>query len=127
MTIQADSEESPSVSRTSETDHATAESLTTEFSKLTLLDNSTSSGGATSISTSLSTDVKWARDHPQSQIIGDLTAGVQTRRKSDTSGECLHSCFLSKIEPKKIEEALADPDWITAMQEELNEFERNKV
>ena len=53
---------------------------------------------------------------------------MQTRRKSDTSEENVYiSCFLSKIEPKKIEEALADPDWITAMQEELNEFERNKV
>ena len=30
-------------------------------------------------------------------------------------------------EPKKIEEALKDADWVTAMQEELNEFERNEV
>ncbi|KAL8115310.1 hypothetical protein AgCh_021962 [Apium graveolens] len=35
--------------------------------------------------------------------------------------------FRSHEEPKKVEEALMDPDWILAMQEELNQFERNKV
>ncbi|KAL8148732.1 hypothetical protein AgCh_005919 [Apium graveolens] len=32
-----------------------------------------------------------------------------------------------EVEPKKIEEALLDPDWISSMQEELNQFKRNKV
>ena len=31
------------------------------------------------------------------------------------------------MEPKKIEEALTDPDWVVAMQEELNQFENQKV
>ena len=31
------------------------------------------------------------------------------------------------MEPKKIEEALTDPDWVVAMQEELNQFEHQKV
>ena len=35
--------------------------------------------------------------------------------------------FLSQEEPKKIEDALQDPDWVIAMQEELNQFERKKV
>ena len=35
--------------------------------------------------------------------------------------------FLSQTEPKKVEEALQDADWVQVMQEELNEFERNKV
>ena len=35
--------------------------------------------------------------------------------------------FLSQEEPKKVEEALQDADWVLAMQEELNQFERNKV
>jgi len=30
-------------------------------------------------------------------------------------------------EPKTIEEALRDADWIIAMQEELNNFSRNQV
>jgi len=35
--------------------------------------------------------------------------------------------FLSNIEPKNINEALPDSDWVTVMQEELHQFERNKV
>jgi hypothetical protein len=27
----------------------------------------------------------------------------------------------------KVEQALEDPDWVVAMQEELNNFERNQV
>ncbi|MGI4673515.1 hypothetical protein ACR2XN_29030 [Klebsiella pneumoniae] len=41
--------------------------------------------------------------------------------------ECLYHNFLSKEELKKVEDALKDTDWVTAMQEELNEFERNEV
>ena len=41
--------------------------------------------------------------------------------------ECYFSGFLSEIEPKKVEEALEDPDWVIPMQEELNQFERQKV
>jgi len=41
--------------------------------------------------------------------------------------KCLYACFLSQNEPKKIEESLLDPDWIVAMQEELNQFNRSKV
>ena len=31
------------------------------------------------------------------------------------------------MEPLKVDEALDDPDWVIAMQEELNNFTRNKV
>ena len=36
----------------------------------------------------------------------------------------MYSSFLSQEEPKKVEEALLDPDWILAMQEELNQLEK---
>ena len=36
-------------------------------------------------------------------------------------------CFTSKIEPKKVDEALKDKHWIVSMQEELNQFKRNDV
>jgi hypothetical protein len=35
--------------------------------------------------------------------------------------------FVSPLEPSKVEEALEDEDWMIAMQEELNNFTRNKV
>ena len=34
---------------------------------------------------------------------------------------------VSQIEPKSVEEALQDDQWCIAMQEELNQFERNEV
>ena len=37
------------------------------------------------------------------------------------------TAFFLKKRPKKVEEALQDADWVLAMQEELNQFERNKV
>ena len=67
----------------------------------------------------------WSRDHPFELIIGDPDVGV--RNRSATQNECLFSVFLSKMEPKKIEEAHTDPDWVVAMQEELNQFEHQKV
>ncbi|GJY10008.1 putative ribonuclease H-like domain-containing protein, partial [Tanacetum coccineum] len=40
---------------------------------------------------------------------------------------CLFACFLSQIEPKKVIQALEDPSWIEAMQEELLQFQLQKV
>ena len=35
--------------------------------------------------------------------------------------------FVSHLEPKTIEEAKKDYNWINAMQEKLNQFEKNNV
>ena len=35
--------------------------------------------------------------------------------------------FISFLEPLKVDEALGDPDWVMAMQEELNNFTRNEL
>ncbi|KAJ9564937.1 hypothetical protein OSB04_000903 [Centaurea solstitialis] len=69
--------------------------------------------------------IKWTRDHPIDQIIGDQQAGVRTRR--GTGNICLYVNFLSITEPKSINEALSNPSWVLAMQEELEQFIRNKV
>ncbi|KAI3745847.1 hypothetical protein L6452_08258 [Arctium lappa] len=49
----------------------------------------------------------------------------ETRRSSGNI--CLFVNFISLIEPKKVDDALRDPNWVSAMQEELTEFTRNKV
>ncbi|GJT52655.1 ribonuclease H-like domain-containing protein [Tanacetum coccineum] len=87
------------------------------------------------------------KDHPKDQIIGDLNLAIQTRRMTKISDEhdmvsyinkqrrtnnkdyrnCLFACFLSQKEPKKVIQALEDPSWIEAMQEELLQFELQKV
>jgi hypothetical protein len=65
------------------------------------------------------------RDHLVNSILGDIHKGVTTR--SRVAHLCEHYSFVSSIEPYKIEDALRDPDWVLAMQEELNNFTRNEV
>ncbi|KAJ9562028.1 hypothetical protein OSB04_007188 [Centaurea solstitialis] len=67
---------------------------------------------------------KWTKDHPLSQIIGDPSEGVKTRA---VANYYLFTCFVNKLEPKKVSEALADPFWVEAMQDELIQFDKNHV
>jgi len=68
---------------------------------------------------------KHYRSHPLDQILSDLNLGVQTR--SRLKNFCAFYAFLSNIEPKNVNDALADSDWVIAMQEELHQFEINKA
>ena len=68
---------------------------------------------------------KCNKSHPFELIIGDANEGVKTR--SATQNEYLYNNFLSQEEPKKVKDALQDPDYVIEMQEKLNQFERNEV
>ncbi|KAI3503815.1 hypothetical protein L1887_32266 [Cichorium endivia] len=70
---------------------------------------------------------KWTRNHPPNQIIGNPSSGIQTISKKLIQDECHFATYISKFEPKTIFDALDDDDWLKAMEEELAEFERNKV
>jgi hypothetical protein len=65
------------------------------------------------------------RDHSVNSILGDIHKGVTTRSRVAHFFE--HYSFVSSIEPYRIEDALRNPDWVVAMQEELNNFTRNEV
>jgi hypothetical protein len=65
------------------------------------------------------------RDHPVDNILCSIRRGVTTR--SCLAIFCEFYSFVSSLEPLKVEEALGDPDWIIAIQEELNNFTRNEV
>jgi hypothetical protein len=65
------------------------------------------------------------KNHPIDQILGDPSQGVNTR--SSLRNVCNNVAFVSEIEPKNIEEAETDESWLIAMEEELNQFERNNV
>nr|GFC66317.1 putative ribonuclease H-like domain-containing protein [Tanacetum cinerariifolium] len=81
------------------------------------------------------------KDHPISQIIGDLSSTTQTksmaREVRDQGGisqmfnedfhTCMFACFLSQEEPKRVHQALKNPSWIEAMKEELLQFKMQKV
>ena len=68
---------------------------------------------------------RYAHGHPKELIIGDPSKGVSTR--SSIRNVCDYLAFVSQIEPKSIEEAEKDCNWINAMQDELNQFKRNNV
>jgi hypothetical protein len=65
------------------------------------------------------------RDHPVDNILGSIQRGVTTR--SRLTNFCAFYSFVSSLEPLCVEQALGDPDWIIAMEEELNNFKRNEV
>jgi hypothetical protein len=65
------------------------------------------------------------RDHPVDNILGSIQRGVTTRLR--LSNFYAFYSFVSSLEPFIVEQALADPDWIIAMEEELNNFKRNEV
>nr|GEY61812.1 retrovirus-related Pol polyprotein from transposon TNT 1-94 [Tanacetum cinerariifolium] len=62
----------------------------------------------------------------QEQNEGMLTRNMAAKLTTASANECIFADFLSEIEPKKVSEALEHPGWINAMQEELNQFYRNK-
>jgi hypothetical protein len=48
------------------------------------------------------------RDHPMNSILGDIHKGVTTQ--SRVAHFCEHYCFVSSIEPYRVEDALRDSD-----------------
>ena len=68
------------------------------------------------------------KNHPLEQIIGDRSAGVETRRRRQAqTPEQGHFSLLSTVEPSNFEEARNGEHWIKAMEEELNQIEKNET
>jgi len=57
------------------------------------------------MTTSKRPSIRVQKNHPQDLIIGNPAQGITTRR---SVGDIANSCFVSKIEPKNIKEALTD-------------------
>jgi hypothetical protein len=68
---------------------------------------------------------KYKSSHPEDQIIGNKE--IPRRTRSYFRQEESMIGLLSVIEPATVDEALSDDGWILAMQEELNQFQRNDV
>ncbi|GKB09619.1 retrovirus-related pol polyprotein from transposon TNT 1-94, partial [Tanacetum coccineum] len=56
-----------------------------------------------------------------------LTRSMVAKLTATSASECLFADFLSEIEPKKVSEVLKRLGWVDVIQEELNQFYRNKV
>jgi transposase InsO family protein len=66
------------------------------------------------------------RRHPPQQMIGNLNERT-TRYKSRNQCVLAHSAFVASFEPRDVGHALSDSNWVNAMHEELENFERNQV
>ncbi|GJX48945.1 retrovirus-related pol polyprotein from transposon TNT 1-94 [Tanacetum coccineum] len=64
---------------------------------------------------------KWTKNHPLSNVIGNPSRSVSTRKQlQENAMWCYYDVFLSSVEPKNFKEATKDSCWIEAMQEELH-------
>ena len=61
------------------------------------------------------------RHHSTDQIIGDESEGTMTISKLKST------CLLAEFEPRNIKYALANDSWIEAMNEEIEQIEKNKT
>ncbi|GJU94249.1 putative ribonuclease H-like domain-containing protein [Tanacetum coccineum] len=71
---------------------------------------------------------RWTKDHPIANVIGDPSRSVSTRKQLKTNAMwCYFDAFLTSVEPNNFKQAMTEPSWIDAMQEEIYEFERLQV
>ncbi|GJU56165.1 retrovirus-related pol polyprotein from transposon TNT 1-94 [Tanacetum coccineum] len=71
---------------------------------------------------------RWTKDHPIANVIRDPFRSVSTRKKLQTDAMwCYFDAFLTSVEPKNFNQAMTEPLWINAIQEEIHKFERLAV
>jgi len=63
----------------------------------------------------------WVKlNHPSKQLLGNLNEGKRLRSRiinpsNEVANQVTYNCYLAQFEPKKVEEALQDDSWVTAM------------
>ena len=79
-------------------------------------------------------ELKWPSskiklNHPPKVIVGNMNELTLRKRTIDkcVANFVSYSCYLSQVEPTKVEEALQDESWVEAMHDELLQFQRNDV
>ena len=68
-------------------------------------------------------------NHPPKVIVRNMNEVTLRKRTVDKriANFVSYSCYLSQVEPTKVEEALQDERWVKAMHDELLQFQRNDV
>jgi len=75
----------------------------------------------------------WVKlNHPSRQLLGNLNEGRRLRSRiinpfNEVANQVTYNCYLAQFKPKKVDEALQDDSWVTAMHDELHQFTRNDV
>nr|GEX48711.1 integrase, catalytic region, zinc finger, CCHC-type, peptidase aspartic, catalytic [Tanacetum cinerariifolium] len=71
---------------------------------------------------------RWTRDHLLENVIRDPSRSVSIRKQLETVAMwCYFDAFLTSVDPKNFKQAMTEPSWIDAMQEEIHEFETLEV
>ncbi|GJR20183.1 hypothetical protein Tco_0968710 [Tanacetum coccineum] len=66
---------------------------------------------------------KWTKNHLIANVIEDPSRSVSMRKQLQTNVMwCYFDAFLTSVEPKNFKQAMTEPSWIDAMQEEIHEF-----
>ncbi|GJS14763.1 retrovirus-related pol polyprotein from transposon TNT 1-94 [Tanacetum coccineum] len=96
-----------------------------------LHEDSTSHGSSSNVRPSYTTFEhlgRWTKDHPIENVIGDPSRSVSTIKQLETDAMwCYFDAFPTSVKPKNFKQAMTEPSWIDAMQEEIHEFERLQV
>ena len=80
------------------------------------------------VSTSKKPSSRVVKNHSESNIISSLDEGLRLRKGSTLiANHVTYHCYLAQFEPKKVDEALQDENWLDSMHEKLNQFVRNDV
>ena len=67
------------------------------------------------------------KNHPIDQIIGDKNSIIGTRRRLSKRNEQVHFSLLSTTEPRNFAYSNIDEQWVKAMEEELDQIEKNET
>ncbi|GJX50138.1 retrovirus-related pol polyprotein from transposon TNT 1-94, partial [Tanacetum coccineum] len=71
---------------------------------------------------------RWTKDHPIANVIGDPSRSISTRKQLETDVMwCYFDSFLTSVEPKNFKQAMTEPSWIDAMQEEIHKLEKKTL
>ncbi|GKA56719.1 retrovirus-related pol polyprotein from transposon TNT 1-94 [Tanacetum coccineum] len=93
--------------------------------------NSTSQGSSSNvrpIHTPFESLGRWTKDQPIATVIEDPSHSVSTRKQLQTDAMwCYFDAFLTSVEPKNFKQAMIEPSWIDAMQEEIHEWYQSYV
>ncbi|GJR31939.1 integrase, catalytic region, zinc finger, CCHC-type containing protein [Tanacetum coccineum] len=71
---------------------------------------------------------RWTKDHSIENVIRDPSRSVSMQKQLETDAMwCYFDAILTSVKPKNFKQAMTEPSWIDAMQEEIHEFERLEV
>ncbi|GKB02824.1 retrovirus-related pol polyprotein from transposon TNT 1-94 [Tanacetum coccineum] len=71
---------------------------------------------------------RWTKDHPIANVISDPSCSVSTKNQLKIDAKwCYFDAFLTFVETHNFKQAMTEPSWINAMQEEIHKFKRLQV